>query len=83
MIRSKKLCLLNNMENLIFFHVFCKMASKRDFDIFLAPFWMNFGFILEASGNILVTFWVSFFKACFLMDSGAPQLLWPGSGESQ
>ena len=47
---------------------FCKMASKSDFDTFLAPFWMDFGLILEASGNILVTFWVSVFKVCFLMD---------------
>ena len=47
---------------------FCKMASKSDFDTFLAPFWEDFGIILEASGNILVTFWVSFFKVCFLMD---------------
>ena len=44
------------------------MASKSDFDTFLAPFWVDFGLILEASGNILVTFWVSFFKVCFLMD---------------
>ena len=44
------------------------MASKRDFDTFLAPFLVDFGLILEASGNILVTFWVSFFRVCFLMD---------------
>ena len=47
---------------------FCKMASKSDFVTFLAPFLVDFGFILEASGNILVTFWVSFFKVCFLMN---------------
>ena len=44
------------------------MASKSDFDTFLVQFWVAFGVILEASGNILVTFWVSFFKVFFLMD---------------
>ena len=44
------------------------MASKSYFDTFLSPFLMDFGLILEASGDILVTFWVTFFKVCFLMD---------------
>ena len=63
--------------------IFCKMASKSDFDIFLAPFWKDFGLILEASGNILVTFWVSVFKVCFLMDFCVSDLLRPGLRESQ
>ena len=47
---------------------FCKMASKSDFDTFLAQFWMDFGVILEASGRHVGDFLVLFFKASFLTD---------------
>ena len=31
---------------------FCKMASESDFETFLAPFWVHFGVIWEASGRL-------------------------------
>ena len=61
---------------------FCKMASKSDFVTFLPNFLVDFGVILEASGNILVTFWVSFFKVCFLMDFCVSESYQVSPGES-
>ena len=43
---------------------FCKMASESDFDTFLAPFGLDFGVILEASGR--------YFDDFFFRGVGAP-----------
>ena len=62
---------------------FCKMASKSDFDTFLAPFWVAFVIILEVSGRHFGDFLGIFFKVEFFIHFGAPQLLRHGPGEPQ
>ena len=44
---------------------FCKMASKSDFDTFLAQFWVAFGGILEAYGRHSSDFLGTFFQGLF------------------
>ena len=44
---------------------FCKMASKSDFDTFLAPFWVDFGIIWEVSGQYVGDFLGVFFQGLF------------------
>ena len=56
------------------------MASKSDFDTFLAPFWVAFGVILKASGRQFGTFWLPFFKVDFLMDFVSPGHIEPCQG---
>ena len=43
----------------------CKMASKSDFETFLAPFLVDFGVILEASGYHVADFLGVFFQGLF------------------
>ena len=44
------------------------MASKNDFETFLAPFWVHFGIILEASGRHFGDFLGTVFKVYFFID---------------
>ena len=41
------------------------MASKRDFGTFLGQFWMDFGVILESSGQYVGDFLGVFFQGLF------------------
>ena len=57
------------------------MASKRDFETFLAPFWVNFGSFWRPLFDILATFWAPFFKVSFLIYYCATELQRPGLGD--